>query len=148
MFIWNWISKMFQTVFAALVRSKIEYGCQVIDSASLSVLRRVNTIQVTWLRICLGTLKQWQYMLKLKISLSRWDQMSAQYHLQSLALPENHPLIKIIQWHGCILLDTLYVFPVHQCSFSFRTNITLSHTPLCIMNVNTVSTVPRNLSKK
>lgn len=44
-------------LYTSLIRSKIDYGCQVYNSASKAQLRKLDTIQATALRIATGAYK-------------------------------------------------------------------------------------------
>ena len=44
-------------MYFALIRSKIDYGCEVYNSASHAVKKLLDNIQIQSLRICTGSMK-------------------------------------------------------------------------------------------
>ncbi|WP_230210112.1 hypothetical protein, partial [Solemya velum gill symbiont] len=51
---WGGHPKQMLKIYRALVRSRLDYGCQVYNSASPSVKSKLNTVQAQGLRICQG----------------------------------------------------------------------------------------------
>ena len=47
-----------RTMYFALIRSKIYYGCEVYYSASHAVKKILDNIQLQCLRICIGSMKK------------------------------------------------------------------------------------------
>lgn len=45
------------TIYQALIRSTVDYGCMIYGSASESLLKKLDRIQYRALRICLGAVK-------------------------------------------------------------------------------------------
>lgn len=45
------------TIYQALIRSTVDYGCMIYGSASESLLKKLDRIQYRALRICLGATK-------------------------------------------------------------------------------------------
>ena len=54
---WGATSHTLRTIYIALIRSKIDYGCEVYNSASHSVKKKLDSIQFQALRICTGVIK-------------------------------------------------------------------------------------------
>ena len=54
---WGANSRSLRNIYRALIRSKIDYGCEVYNSASHSVKKIVDRIQSQALRICTGASK-------------------------------------------------------------------------------------------
>jgi hypothetical protein len=54
---WGANSYTLRTMYFALIRSKIDYGCEVYNSASHAVKKLLDNIQIQSLRICTGSMK-------------------------------------------------------------------------------------------
>jgi len=54
---WGANSYTLRTMYFALMRSKIDYGCEVYNSASHAVKKLLDNIQLQSLRICTGSMK-------------------------------------------------------------------------------------------
>ena len=81
-------------LYRALVRSKLDYGCIVYGSASKSVLRTLDAVHHTGLRICLGAFRtspvQSLYVKAGETSLSlRRLRLSMNYVLKLYSISEN-----------------------------------------------------------
>ena len=46
-----------RTIYFALIRSKIDYGCEIYNSVSFSAKKRLDSIQFQALRISTGSMK-------------------------------------------------------------------------------------------
>ena len=81
-------------LYRALARSKLDYGCIVYGSASKSVLRTLDAVHHTGLRICLGAFRtspvQSLYVKAGETSLSlRRLRLAMNYVLKPHCVPEN-----------------------------------------------------------
>jgi len=54
---WGANSYTLRTMYFALIRSKIDYGCEVYNSATHTVTKLLDSIQFQSLRICTGSMK-------------------------------------------------------------------------------------------
>lgn len=54
---WGANSHTLRTMYFALIRSKIYYGCEVYNSASHTVTQLLDSIQLQSLRMCTGSMK-------------------------------------------------------------------------------------------
>ena len=54
---WGANSYTLRTIYFALIRSKIDYGCEVYNSPSHAVKKLLDNIQLQCLRICTGSMK-------------------------------------------------------------------------------------------
>jgi hypothetical protein len=54
---WGTNSYTLRTMYFAHIRSKIDYGCEVYNSASNTVTKLLDSIQHQSLRICTGSVK-------------------------------------------------------------------------------------------
>ena len=54
---WGANSYTLRTMYFALIRSKIDYGCEIYNSASHAVKKILDNIQLQCLRICTGSMK-------------------------------------------------------------------------------------------
>jgi len=141
---WGGQPKQMLQLYRALVRSRLEYGCQVYGSASPSVVNRLDTIQATGLRLCLGVPRTTPNEAlqveagELPLDLRR-EQLSAQYRVRSLALPDAHPLVEEFSfaWHYFVHQRTHTDF--RNPPFLVRTNETLDELTLRQFSVESSS---------
>ena len=54
---WGASSRTLRNIYLTMIRSKIDYGCEVYNSASFSVKKMLDSIQLQALRICTGSMK-------------------------------------------------------------------------------------------
>ncbi|XP_071123078.1 uncharacterized protein [Mytilus edulis] len=54
---WGANCSTLRTIYISMIRSKIDYGCEVYNSASYSVKKKLDSIQAQALRICAGAHK-------------------------------------------------------------------------------------------
>ena len=89
-------------LYTALIRSKIDYGCQAYNSASKNQLKRVERIQNAALRIVTGAYKGTP-ALSLNVECNmpplefRRQEMQLKYWARSCPLGENLPINKLTQ---------------------------------------------------
>lgn len=129
-----------------MIRSRLDYGCQVYNSASPSVKSRLDTIQAQGLRICLGVPRTTPNEAlqveagEMPLQLRR-DQLSATYYVKSLALPTIHPLVDELsiayEYYGQHVR-----FPYNATPFIVRVSDTLRQIPLREIFVDIVTPVP------
>jgi len=54
---WGASKKTLLTIYRALIRSRLEYGCQLFYTAAKTTLEKLDSVQTTCLRICCGAFK-------------------------------------------------------------------------------------------
>src|SRR6218665_3621814 len=54
---WGASKRSLLTIYRTLIRSRLDYGCQILYTASKHLLKQLDTIQHTCLRICCGAMK-------------------------------------------------------------------------------------------
>src|SRR6218665_1360378 len=60
---WGAGKRSLLTIYRTLIRSRLDYGCQILYTASKRQLKQLDTIQHTCLRICCGAMKSTSFML-------------------------------------------------------------------------------------
>ncbi|WP_230209703.1 reverse transcriptase domain-containing protein [Solemya velum gill symbiont] len=143
---WGGHPRQMLQLYRALIRSRLDYGCQVYNSASPSVKSRLDTIQAQGLRICLGVPRTTPNEAlqveagEMPLQLRR-DQLSATYYVKSLALPTTHPLVDELsiayEYYGQHVR-----FPYNATPFIVRVSDTLRQIPLREIFVDIVTPVP------
>ncbi|MCG8034496.1 MAG: reverse transcriptase-like protein [Candidatus Thiodiazotropha taylori] len=88
-------------LYTALIRSKIDYGCQAYASAAPSHLRKLDSIQATALRIVTGAYRGTRNLdLEVECSIMplhlRRDELQLKYWARSSSLGANLPINKVI----------------------------------------------------
>ncbi|GFX53849.1 putative RNA-directed DNA polymerase from transposon BS [Trichonephila clavipes] len=94
--LWGADRVSFLRVYQALIRSRLDYGCVVYGSARASVLKRLDTIHHSALRICSGAFRTSPvtslYVVCHQPPLElRRRQLSANYFIRAMSVP-SHPL--------------------------------------------------------
>ncbi|GFX18597.1 uncharacterized protein TNCV_3310581 [Trichonephila clavipes] len=94
--LWGAVRVSLLRVYQALILSGLDYGCVVYGSAREFVLRRLDTIHHSALRIISGTFRTLPvtslYVVYHHSSLElRWKQLSANYFIRAMSVP-SHPL--------------------------------------------------------
>lgn len=91
-----------KTVYIGLIRSVLDYGCMVYESASKTVLKKLDVIQYQALRICCGA-KKTTPVSALQVEMGeipleiRREQMSMVYWAHLRGHGENYPAQSILK---------------------------------------------------
>ena len=101
-FQWGANQNTLTTLYRTLIRSKLDYGCQVYASAKTTILKRLDKIQIQALRICTGSLpntsKEELLILTGELPLSlRREELLLRYAARISPHTTEHPTRVIIQ---------------------------------------------------
>lgn len=143
---WGGRPRQMLQLYRSLVRSRLDYGCQVYASASPSVLNQLNTIQATGLRICLGVPRTTSTEAlqveagELPLDLRR-EQLTAQFYIRSFALPEDHPLTAESSISWLFFARQAFCTTLKNPPFIVRAHTTFDSLPFGTLNVESTSPV-------
>ncbi|KAL5005834.1 hypothetical protein ScPMuIL_016992, partial [Solemya velum] len=137
---WGGHPKEMLKLYRSLIRSRLDYGCQIYGSASSSVINKLSTIQATGLRICLGAPRTTSTEAlqveagELPLDLRR-EQLSAQCYMRSYALPDYHPLTEESSTAWLFFSPVAFADGFRNPPFVVRAHDTLRDLPLRIIDV-------------
>ncbi|GFT53849.1 putative RNA-directed DNA polymerase from transposon X-element [Trichonephila clavipes] len=133
-------------VYQALILSRLDYGCVVYGSARASVLKRLDTVHHSALRICSGAFRTSPvtslYVVCHQPPLElRRRQLSANYFIRAMSVP-SHPLKPFALAIGLTRLYEARSFNIKP--FSERAKAVLNDTHLNNINIqeNNILTFP------